>query len=274
MAIIECTSLSKDYGNTKAIIDLSFTIEENSITGLIGRNGAGKSTLLKIMAGFIKSTSGEISVWGKKPFNSLDVSANTFFTDDNMKFPSSLNLSQLLASGSEFYPNWDMSLAKGLFKYFELNPKQYHVKLSKGQKSIFNMIVALSSHCALTIFDEPTTGMDKSVRKDFYRALLKDYLHYPRTIILSSHLLSEIEGILENILLIKSGKKVLQKPVEELKEMAIAFRGDIKQARVIRPESTNSFPISPILLIFSLLSSIENPRSEFIPRRILSPSNK
>ena len=227
MTIIESINLTKAYGSTKALTNLSFTIEENSITGLIGRNGAGKTTLLKIIAGFIKNTSGEISVFGKKPFNSLDVSANTFFADDHMLFPASLNLSQLLKEASKFYPNWDMSLAKGLFEYFRLNPKQYHGKLSKGQASTFNMIIALSSHSNLTIFDEPTTGMDASVRKDFYRALLKDYLQYPRTIIISSHLLSEIEDILENILLINEGTKILNMPVEELKEMSIGLSGDI-----------------------------------------------
>lgn len=226
MAIIECNKLTKDYGNIKALNDLSFTIEENTITGLIGRNGAGKTTLLKIIAGFMMNTSGEINVFGKKPFNCLDVSANTFFTDDNMEFPAALNLSELLVEAGKFYPNWDRPLAKGLFEYFGLNPKQYHSRLSKGQKSTFNMIVALASRSALTIFDEPTTGMDASVRKDFYRALLKDYIQYPRTIILSSHLLSEIEDILESILLMKNGTKVLQLPVEDLKEMAICLRGD------------------------------------------------
>jgi ABC-2 type transport system ATP-binding protein len=233
VSIIQCTNLTKDYGNAKALSDLSFTIEENTITGLIGRNGAGKTTLLKTIAGFIKNTSGEISVLGKKPFDCLDVSANTFFADDNMAFPAELSLSELLEEISNFYPNWDGSLAKGLFEYFGLNPKQYHARLSKGQKSTFNMIVALSSHSALTIFDEPTTGMDASVRKDFYRALLKDYIQYPRTIILSSHLLSEIEDILENILLLKNGTKVFQMPVENLKEMAIGLRGDINSINML-----------------------------------------
>ncbi|WP_238881673.1 ABC transporter ATP-binding protein [Clostridium sp. YIM B02551] len=226
MAIIECTNLTKDYRNTKALDNISFTIEENTITGLIGRNGAGKTTLLKIIAGFMKNTSGEISVLGSNPFNSLNVSSNLFFADDNIEYPASLNLSELLVEISKFYSNWDMSLAKGLFEYFRLNPKQYHSKLSKGQRSTFNVIVALSTHSPITIFDEPTTGMDASVRKDFYRALLKDYIRYPRTIILSSHLLSEIEDILENILLIKNGTKMLHSSVEEIKEMAICLRGD------------------------------------------------
>lgn len=233
MGIIQCTNLTKDYGNIKALKDLTFAIEENSITGLIGRNGAGKTTLLKIIAGFIKNTSGEISVFDKNPFNNIQVSANTFFADDNMCFPTILNLFQILKEANNFYPNWDISLANGLLDYFALNPKQFHNKLSKGQKSTFNMIVALSSHCALTIFDEPTTGMDASVRKDFYRALLKDYLQCPRTIILSTHLLSEIQDILENILLIKSGTKVLQMPLDDLKEMAIGFKGDTNSVNQI-----------------------------------------
>lgn len=226
MLIIEAKKITKDYGNIKALNDLSFTIEENTITGLIGRNGAGKTTLLKIIAGFIKNTSGEISVFGKKPFNCLDVSANTFFADDNMMMPDSLNLYQLLQEAGKFYPGWDGKLAKGLFEYFGLNPGQYHHKLSKGQRSTFNMILALCSRSALTIFDEPTTGMDASVRKDFYRALLKDYIQFPRTIIISSHLLLEIEDILENILLLKRGTKVLQIPMEDLREMAVGLRGD------------------------------------------------
>lgn len=226
MAIIEVQKLSKDYGHIKALNDISFAIEENTITGLIGRNGAGKTTLLKIIAGFIKKTSGDVSVFGRNPFNCLDVSANTFFADDLMVFASALNLSQLLKEAGKFYPDWDGQLAEKLFEYFRLNPEQYHQSLSKGQKSIFNMIIALCSHSAITIFDEPTTGMDASIRKDFYRALLKDYIQYPRTIIFSSHLLSEVEGILENILLIKNGTKVLQMPVEELRATALGLRGN------------------------------------------------
>ncbi|SHK51948.1 ABC-2 type transport system ATP-binding protein [Clostridium cavendishii DSM 21758] len=226
MSIIKCVNLSKLYGKNKSLSDISFTIEEDTITGIIGRNGAGKTTLLKIIAGFIKNTSGEISVLNNNPFDNLYVATNIFFSDDNMVFPSSLNLSEILKEAGKLYPNWDTDLSNGLFEYFKLNPKQYHQKLSKGQKSTFNMIIALASHSPITIFDEPTTGMDASVRKDFYKALLKDYIKYPRTILLSSHLLSEIEDILENIVLIKNGQTVLQMPIEELKEMAIGLRGD------------------------------------------------
>ncbi|HWQ72706.1 MAG TPA: ABC transporter ATP-binding protein [Desulfitobacteriaceae bacterium] len=226
MSIIQGRDIRKFYGKIKAIDHLSFEIEENKITGLIGRNSAGKTTLLKMIAGLLKPTNGELKVFAQNPFNSLDVSAKTIFIDDNMIFPDSFTLADILTEVAPFYPNWHSSLAKGLFDYFSFNPRQTHKYLSKGTKSTFNIIIGIASRCPLTIFDEPTTGMDSAVRKDFYRALLKDYLEYPRTIILSSHLLSELEEILEDILLLNLGTRQLHLPVLELKEYAVGLRGN------------------------------------------------
>ncbi|MBU8879953.1 ABC transporter ATP-binding protein [Bacillus sp. FJAT-29790] len=228
MKVIECKDLTKAYMRRNVLNNLSFSIEENKITGLIGRNGAGKTTLLKIIAGFIKQTSGDINVFSEKPFNSLNVSANSIFVDDQMGFPPALQLRELLEVAGSFYPNWDGELAKRLFDYFSFDPLHYHNRLSKGKTSTFNMIIGLAARCPLTIFDEPTTGMDAAVRKDFYRALLKDYIAHPRTIIISSHHLDEIEDLLEDILLIKDGKKHLHMPMEELKEWAIGIKGPSK----------------------------------------------
>lgn len=225
MDVIQCKSLTKTFGKVKAIHDLSFAIEENTITGLIGRNGAGKTTLLKIIAGFIHKTSGEIQVFSENPFNSLKVSSNLIFVDDNMPLPSFLSLGDLLGSASSFYKNWDWKLALGLFEYFDFKQDQLYRSLSKGKKSTFNMIIGLASRCPLTIFDEPTTGMDSAVRKDFYRALLKDYIAHPRTIILSTHLLDEIEDILEDVLLIHNGEKRIHMSISDLKEYAVGLRG-------------------------------------------------
>ena len=225
MSVIECSGLTKVYGGAKALNNLSFKIEENKITGLIGRNGAGKTTLLKIIAGLLKETSGELKVFSEKPFNSLQVSANVIFIHDQMNLPTALNLKELLETAASFYPNWDRELADRLLDYFSLNPLQHYNGLSKGMKSTFNMILGLSARVPLTMLDEPTSGMDAAVRKDFYRALLKEYLAYPRTIIISSHHLSEIEDLLEDILLVKEGKEILHMPVDILKEWAIGLQG-------------------------------------------------
>ncbi|MGD7052142.1 MULTISPECIES: ATP-binding cassette domain-containing protein [Bacillaceae] len=228
MKVVECEGLVKKYGQSKALNDLSFQISENKITGLIGRNGAGKTTLLKIMAGFLKQTSGGIKIFNEQPYNSLFASANSILVDDQMAFPTSLNLGEVLDAAGRFYANWDDGLAKKLFDYFSFQNNQRHSELSKGMKSTFNMIVGLASKCSLTMFDEPTTGMDASVRKDFYRALLKDYIANPRTIIISSHHLEEMEDLLEDILLLNDGQKILHLPVSDLKEYAIGVKGNPK----------------------------------------------
>jgi ABC-2 type transport system ATP-binding protein len=227
--VIECTGLTKTYLRKAVLKNLTFSIEENTITGLIGRNGAGKTTLLKILAGFIQETSGKVRVFDESPFNSLFVSTNSIFVDDQLSFPPALQLQEILEVAGTFYPNWDMRLAKGLSKYFDFDPKNYHNRLSKGKTSTFNSIIGLAARCPLTILDEPTTGMDEAVRKDFYRALLKDYLAHPRTIIISSHHLNEIEDLLEDVLLIKDGKKHLHLPISELKEWAIGIKGPMEK---------------------------------------------
>ncbi|WP_370621927.1 ABC transporter ATP-binding protein [Bacillus sp. JCM 19034] len=136
-----------------------------------------------------------------------------------------LTIKEILVFAAKFYPNWDRELAERLFDYFQFQPSQSHHKLSKGKRSTFNAIIGLCARCPLTIFDEPTTGMDASVRTDFYRALMKEYLAHPRTILLSSHHLEEIEDILEDVLLIHEGKKLLHVPIDELREMAIQISG-------------------------------------------------
>ncbi|MFD1708880.1 ABC transporter ATP-binding protein [Siminovitchia sediminis] len=231
MSVIECTDLSKRYGRLQALNQLSLSIKENKMIGLVGRNGAGKTTLLKLIAGFIRPTSGEVKVFSGNPFNSLRVSANSIFIDDEMSMPAALTLQEILKEAGRFYEKWDEELANRLFDYFSFDPRAYHGQLSKGMKSTFNMILGLASRCPLTIFDEPTTGMDAAVRKDFYRALLKEYIAYPRTIIVSSHHLNEIEDVLEDVLLINDGKVRLHLPVSELKEWAVGLTGKISSLR-------------------------------------------
>ncbi|WP_147534556.1 ATP-binding cassette domain-containing protein [Bacillus marasmi] len=225
MSVIECNGLIKVYQNNRALNGISFTIEDNKITGLIGRNGAGKTTLLSIIAGLLTPSAGDVKVFSETPFNNLFVSANTIFIHDQMSLPASLSLTEILQVAGGFYQNWDAKLAQGLFQYFSFKPNDSYTSLSKGRKSTFNAILGLAAHCQLTIFDEPTTGMDATARQDFYRALLKDYLAFPRTIIVSTHHLNEMEDLLEDILLINNGRELLHMPAAELKEYAIGLQG-------------------------------------------------
>ncbi|MBT2643903.1 ABC transporter ATP-binding protein [Bacillus sp. ISL-41] len=225
MSVLEFKDVTKIYGKKKALDNLTLSLGENKITGLIGRNGAGKTTMLKIAAGFMRESYGEVKVFGEHPFNNLTVSANMIMIDNDMNLPAALNLGELFETAADFYQNWDMKLARNLLGYFGLDLKQTHNGLSKGMKNTFNAIIGLAARCPLTIFDEPTNGMDAGVRKDFYRALLKDYIANPRTIIISSHHLNEVEDILEDILLLKDGKQFLHMPIEELREFAVVVSG-------------------------------------------------
>src|SRR5690625_3724158 len=113
--IVECEDLQKKHQFNKALDDITMKIRKNTINGLIGRNGAGKTTLLKMIAGFWRKTSGNIHVFGEEPFDSLTVSANTIFVDDQMAFPETLTLEELLEDAGKFYHNWDAVFAKRLF---------------------------------------------------------------------------------------------------------------------------------------------------------------
>ncbi|KIL52547.1 hypothetical protein KP77_05740 [Jeotgalibacillus alimentarius] len=225
MTVIECSHLEKRYRGGAGVKDADFTIQENTITGIVGRNGSGKTTLMKTIAGYLKQTGGEISVFGENPFNSLKVSANSMYLDEYTMFSNALTTKDILHHHSRFYPNWDAQLAQRLADYFSIPMKVGTDYLSKGQKNTFYGILGLAARCPLTIFDEPTTGMDASVRKDFYRALLKDYLAHPRTILISSHHLDEIDELIEDLLLIDGGRTVLHLPIEEVKEYAMAVSG-------------------------------------------------
>jgi ABC-2 type transport system ATP-binding protein len=149
MSVISCSNLKKSYGKINAVNDLSFDIEENKITGLIGRNGAGKTTFLKLAAGYMRPTSGKIRVFLQDPFDNIHVASNMIFIDENLDFPPALTLAEILDTAGSFYKNWDSVLAKKLSDYFSLNPRQHHNSLSKGLKSTFNSIVGIASRCPL-----------------------------------------------------------------------------------------------------------------------------
>lgn len=225
MTVIHFKDVTKSYRKHDALQSMNFTIKRDVITGVIGRNGVGKTTLLKIIAGFSEESSGTVEVFSEKPFNNLKVSANTIFIDDAMAFPQAMTLQDILKECDRFYANWDAELAKRLIEYFGFGRDARHAFLSKGKRSTFNAIIGISSRCPLTLFDEPTTGMDAAVRKDFYRALLKDYLVHPRTILLSSHHLEEIEDLLEDVLLVQNGATHFHGSITELQEMFVTLTG-------------------------------------------------
>ncbi|MCL2059069.1 MAG: ABC transporter ATP-binding protein [Oscillospiraceae bacterium] len=223
--VVKTIDLHKHFGKTKALDGLSVNIAENSITGLIGRNGSGKTTLLKILAGQLDKTGGDALVFGGRPADNLPVLNRLVYTYHNVPYEPSLSLNTILYAYRTMFANFDADFADRLMKYFDLRGKMKYKQLSQGMGSIFNFLCALSSRSDLTMLDEPVLGMDVTVRKSAYEILLRDYSEHPRTIIISSHLLSELEVTLSDLLLIEQGALVLHAPIDDIRNSAYRVDG-------------------------------------------------
>lgn len=225
MSVIECSKLIKSYGKTKAINQLDLGLDENKIIGLIGRNGAGKTTFLRMCAGLILPSSGVLKINGEKPFNNLKVLNDVVLAREEFDFDSSYKIKDVLDIASIHYVNWEQALADELLTLFKLDKNKKIKKLSKGMKTMMSSVIALSSRCALTLFDEPTAGLDAAHRKEFYNIIIKEFSQYPRTFIISSHLLSEIETILEEIVLIDEGQLILHDDIDVIRDYGLELEG-------------------------------------------------
>ena len=228
--VVMTDDLRKSYGKKEALAGLTVNIAKQSVTGLIGRNGSGKTTLLKIIAGVLNTTSGHAKVFGELPMDNLSVLNRLVYACHNTPYEKSLKLDTILYSYKTMFKNFDSAFAGRLMKYFELSGKMKYKSLSQGMCSIFNFLCALSCRTELTMLDEPVLGMDVTVRKAVYDILLRDFAEFPRTFIISSHLLSEIEGLLSDILLIEEGKAVLHSSIDEVRQSA--YRIDGSQADI------------------------------------------
>jgi len=224
--IIKASRLTKKYRGAAALNNLSVALYDNNITGLIGRNGSGKTTFMKLCAGLLEKTSGGLLVFGESPADNLRVLSNLVYTCPDLQYKKNLRLDDIVRDYTIMYAAFDPDFAYKLLKFFDLKPNQKYDQLSRGMASIFNFICGLACRARLTMFDEPVLGMDVTVRKAVYDVLLREYAEHPRTIIVSSHLLSEIERILSDIVLIDDGRLILRDSVENLRQSAYMLDGD------------------------------------------------
>ncbi len=222
---IEITNLTMRYGATKAVDGLSATIQPGAITGLLGRNGSGKSTLLAAIAGFRPPASGSVTVQGRKPFEDEFVMANTCLVREAGDF-AEVRVDTALRLSAAMRPHWSQDLARHLIERFKL-PTNKNVKaLSRGQRSALGAVVGLASQARITMFDEVYLGMDAPTRYAFYEELLSDYAANPRTIVISSHLIEEVERLFEHVLVLDEGKLLLQDAAESLREQGVRVVGN------------------------------------------------
>lgn len=228
---IDVKNVTKKYRNHYALENLSFTLDEPKIYGLLGRNGAGKTTFMEILAGHILASSGEVLVNGEDPFDSAELSGSICLIKEGNNFERELKVKNVLKIYSYFYPNWDMKLAKELIREYNLNMNAKVKALSKGMESALSITIGLASKAPITIFDEPYIGLDAAARKKFYETLVDEYENHKRMIIFSTHLIDEVSLLFEEIILLQEGKQILQEDAETLRNKTCAVSGSVAEVK-------------------------------------------
>ncbi len=226
MSLIEFKGITKYYKDTLALDNICMNLEPDKIYGLLGRNGAGKTTLLNLLTNKIFPTAGDITLDGMTVFGNDRALKNIFYMMEKSLYPENLELREIFKWTKEFYPEFDKNYANLLCEKFKLNTKKSVKELSTGYGSIFKAIVAMATNARILVFDEPVLGLDANHRDLFYRELLANYNDNPKTIIISTHLIEEIEDVLEEVLIIKEGKLILKKPIAELLASAHTVSGE------------------------------------------------
>ncbi len=231
-SVIEVQHLTKRYRDTLALDDVSFSIEQNTIYGLLGRNGAGKTTIMSILTAQNFATSGDVRVFGDDPYENARVLSRICFVRESQRYPDDANATHALRIAAMFFPHWDQSFADRLVAEFRLPMRRRIKKLSRGQLSAVGVIIGLASRAEITFFDEPYLGLDAVARQIFYDRLLEDYSEHPRTIILSSHLIDEVANLLERVIVVDGGRIVMDEETDAVRGRAAVLTGD---ARAVEP---------------------------------------
>jgi ABC-2 type transport system ATP-binding protein len=221
---ISITGLTRRYRDHTALDDVNIAISGGSITGLLGRNGAGKTTLLRILAGQEFPSSGSVRVLGAPLTESERVLRRLVFVREDQVYPD-IRVGQALRAASWFYPNWDASLASSLLDDFGLTAGKAVGKLSRGQRSALGITIGLAARAEVTLFDEPYAGLDSVARQMFYDRLLADFTQFPRTVLLSTHLIDEAAALFEGVVVIDRGRVVLDAAADVLRGVANRVSG-------------------------------------------------
>lgn len=222
---IDTRSLTRRYRGGTALDNVTVQIHANTITGLLGRNGAGKTTLMSLITAQDRPSSGSVSVGGHDPFERAETIEQMCFVRDNQRYPDDYTLKQAIRAARFSYPNWEQATADRLIEAFRIPEKPVIKKYSRGQLSALGIVLGLASRSPITFFDEPYLGLDATARAIFYDELLHDYAEHPRTIVLSTHLIDEMDRLLERVIVIDQGRVVRHDDVDEMRGSAFQVAG-------------------------------------------------
>lgn len=222
---VEATDLSLTYGSHHALQKLSFRLNDKKIYGFLGRNGAGKTSLLSILASFREQTSGLLTINEEAPFENPNIMQQVAFIYSKDYKDESDNVKEILEGVERYRPHFDKEYAQHLVKKFNLPLTKKVKEFSKGMQSALNVTIGLASRAPITIFDEAYLGMDAPTREIFYQELLADQANHPRIMIISTHLVSEMDYLFDEVLILHKGSLVLQEEYESLISKWVSITG-------------------------------------------------
>jgi ABC-2 type transport system ATP-binding protein len=205
-AVLQAYALGKRYGRRQALADCTLEIPSGHVVGLVGPNGAGKTTLLKIACGMLAPTTGRIEVLGEQPAAGPAQLARVGYVAQDTPTYASLSVAEHLTLGAKLNPRWDAKLAQTRVDQLGLNPKQQAGKLSGGQRAQLALTVAVAKRPELLILDEPVASLDPLARRDFLRHLIESVAGNDTSVILSSHLVSDLERVCDYLIVLVSSR--------------------------------------------------------------------
>ncbi|MCI8272944.1 MAG: ABC transporter ATP-binding protein [Clostridia bacterium] len=214
MELLECKHLCKEFDNKQILQDINLTIPKGKIIGLLGKNGAGKSTLIKLINDLLTPTSGEILINGENPgVSSKEIIA---YLPERTYLDKEMTIKQAIKYFSEFYSNFDTEKAMKLLKDLNLDISKKISKMSKGMQEKLQLILVMSRKASIYILDEPLGGVDPATRDYILDTILSNFSE-GASVIISTHLISDIERILDEIIFMDNGKIVLTSSADELR---------------------------------------------------------
>lgn len=214
-AVLECKGLSKRYGSLQALEDVNLTIEPGRVVGLLGPNGSGKTTLIKLANGLLTPDGGEILVRGKAPC--AETKAAVSYLPDKVHLPEWMTVAQLMELYAEFYTDFDRERCADMIGRLNLPEKQRLSQMSKGTKEKVQLILVMSRRAKLYLLDEPIGGVDPATRDYILDTIIRNY-DPEAAVVISTHLISDVENVLDEVIFVNGGKVVLQSCVDEIRE--------------------------------------------------------
>lgn len=213
--IVQCMGLTKDYGRKIALNQIYLNLERGKIIGLLGPNGSGKTTLIKIMNGLLKPTAGEILINGLKP--GVDTKYRISYLPERTYLQPGMRVMEIVEYFHDFYPDFQVDRAYDMLSRLQIQPYERLKNLSKGTKEKVQLILVMSRDADLYVLDEPIAGVDPASRDYILHTIVGNY-NRNATILLSTHLISDVENILDEVVFIRQGNIVLQAGAEQIRQ--------------------------------------------------------